>query len=239
MPHAFTHCPNCRFQYRTELVDGEMFTRRVKLVLFVARDTIGLFLLMQAVIAVTALLVHVIDTKGVIAKLYPEKWATTHAASHLAIGPYYVTTCLGYLALLGFAGMVLTCTGRMPSMQREARHRPRWRRPRDGSCCDNGCPTCDCGDSCFWCYVYSPGQSPSCCEGYNCAECCNCGQCAGGGGDCGEAGGTVDKVLDGSMHASMDVLIKSTLKVFSRVCLRAGWTGCWTARADLRIPSTS
>ena len=177
VPLAFTHCPNCRFQYRTEIDRDTDVTRRVKLVLFVARDTIGLFMLMQAVIAATAFVVHVCDRNNKIASLYPEHWAETTAASHLAIGPYYVTTVIGYLAILGFVGMVLACTGRLPSARREARHPPRWRRRRSNDCC-NGCQ-CDTDPFCCYYVSYSPSSGEAC----QCDQCCNCGDC-GGGGDC-------------------------------------------------------
>ena len=184
VPLAFSHCPQCRYQYRTELVGEQPLTRRVKLLLFVARDTIGVFMVLQAIIACTAVLVHVIDSGDKIAEMWENlvgPWAVTHAASHLAIGPYYVSTFIGYLAILGFVGIVLACSGRLPSTRREARH-PARRRPRQSGCCENGCPTCD-SDGCFWCrYV---------------GECCaNC-QC--GGSDCTTARATARR---SSCHCS-------------------------------------
>ena len=85
---------NWRVSDRTEISEEHLRTRRVKLVLFVARDTIGLFMALQGFLALAAYLLHLCDPSGAIAKLYPEKWAEVAAASHLKIGPYYV--CLLY-----------------------------------------------------------------------------------------------------------------------------------------------
>ena len=65
--------------------------------LFVARDTIGLFMALQGFLALAAYLLHLCDPSGAIAKLYPEKWAEVDAASHLKIGPYYVTTAVAWI----------------------------------------------------------------------------------------------------------------------------------------------
>lgn len=56
VPLAFSHCPQCKFQYRTELDEGEQKIKYVRLLLFVARDTIGLFVLLQACLAGLALI---------------------------------------------------------------------------------------------------------------------------------------------------------------------------------------
>ena len=92
VPLAFTHCPQCKFQYRTELDEGEKTFKNIRLTLFVARDTIGLFLLVQAFLAGVAFVMHACDPSGVIVKLYPEKWAESKAALHFSVGP--CTRCM-------------------------------------------------------------------------------------------------------------------------------------------------
>ena len=127
--------------------------------LFVARDTIGLFMALQGFLALAAYLLHLCDPSGAIAKLYPEKWAEVAAASHLKIGPYYVTTAVAFLALLGLVGLILYCTNNLPGQRPAARHRPRWRRPRGGDPCDNGCPSCD-GVNCYYIQCGQPCDCP-------------------------------------------------------------------------------
>ena len=129
VPMAFSHCPQCKFQYVTELNEGEQKMKRVWLTLFVARDTIGLFLCVQGVAAALALLIHACDPGGFIKKLYPDEWAESHAAVHFSVGPYYVTSVILLLALLGVVGTLMVCCGKVPqNSQRESRHAPRWRR---------------------------------------------------------------------------------------------------------------
>ena len=108
VPFAFTHCPQCKFQYRTEVNDAAFATKRLWLTLFVARDTIGVFVVLQGVAAGLALLMHACDPHGYIKRLYPPKWAEVTAASRLSIGPYYVSTVILLLAALGLLGLVLT-----------------------------------------------------------------------------------------------------------------------------------
>ena len=143
VPHAFTHCPTCKFQYRTELVEANSTVQRVKLVLFVSRDTIALFVVVQLVIMAGASIIKAVDTAGVVKTLYPHRWAEINSASKLAIGPYYVTSALGFFALLGFGGLLLFCRNRSRGEQPDSsRHRPRWRRPRNGVC-DHCCVRCE------------------------------------------------------------------------------------------------
>tara|TARA_B110001452_G_C15202619_1_gene417285 strand:+ start:136 stop:1236 length:1101 start_codon:yes stop_codon:yes gene_type:complete len=188
VPLSFTHCPQCKFQYRTELDEGEKTFKNLKLTVFVARDTIGLFLLVQAFLAGVAFLMHACDPDGAIAKLYPEKWAESKAALHFSVGPYYVTTCIGSLAILGFVGLCLWCAGKLPGQTSEARNAPRWRRPRsEADCCPGGaCPTCDNCELvyCINCDNVCPrNQRCDCCPGEscdcNCDNACKCDNCSG------------------------------------------------------------
>ena len=105
VPLAFSHCPQCKFQYRTALDEDQQRLKHLRLWLFVARDTVGLFVLLQLCLAAVALLVHACDPDEHVVQLYPKEWAEEAAASRLSIGPYYVTTCIGTLALLAAHGM--------------------------------------------------------------------------------------------------------------------------------------
>ena len=182
VPLAFSHCPTCKFQYRTEVSNEEhIVVRRVKLVLFVARDTVGVFIVVQSVIAVLSLLLHACDPNEAIVKLWARlggDWAETNAASHMAIGPYYVTTCIALLAILGFVTLCLLCTGNLPAQRPEARHPPRWRRPPQqgnqycAACCsDSQRSDCDC---CLYCYV-CPDANPCGNVQCSCPDCNGCG----------------------------------------------------------------
>ena len=181
VPLAFTHCPQCKFQYRTEVNEGEQTLKWVKLSLYVARDTVGLLVAVQVVLGGLAFLLHACDPAEKIASLYPPEWVARNSL-HMSIGPYYVTTCIAVLALVGFVGLCLWCSGRLPWQSREARHPPRWRRPQ--RCCDNA--TCDCPATC---YVI---DCPECrCPGTD----CNCGEVGGCDGEGGCAGALVGVAL--------------------------------------------
>lgn len=179
VPMAFTHCPQCKFQYRTEFNDGEQALKWVKLTVFVARDTVSFFVAVQVVLGGLAFLLHACDPAEKIASLYPPEWAARKSPVHLSIGPYYVTTCIAVLALLGFVGLCLWWSGRLPWQTREARHAPRWRRPQHDRCCDN--TTCDCPVTC---YVI---DCPEC----GCPGDCNCAADACGCDCNGEAAGAL------------------------------------------------
>lgn len=145
VPLAFSHCPQCKFQYRTVLCESEQRVRRMKLALFVARDSVALFAVVQCVIGTVAFLLHACDPTGAVLRLYPQHWAETHAVAHLSIGPYYVTTVIALLALLGLVGLCLYCSGHLPGQGDASRRRAR----RSGSCCDS--TSCDCAP-CYYCH---------------------------------------------------------------------------------------
>jgi len=148
VPLAFGNCPTCKFSYRTRVVDSDeqRDARILRFRLFVARDAVGLFVLVQSTLALTAFLMHMLDTSEWIASLYPTEWAESHAAFHLSIGPYYVSTVFLLLVLLGLGGVVLKLSGRLPTSP-ATRRRPRAHTvdPQlDCSC--TACPVdcCDC-----------------------------------------------------------------------------------------------
>ena len=151
VPLAFSHCPQCRFQYRTQIDEEGQRLKYIRLWLFVARDTCALLVLVQTSLAFLAWILHACDPGGTIVTAWDwanpycsgnvtagdDCWAKSHSVwFDFSFGPYYATTCIAFFAILGFVGLILTCQGRMPG-QTQARHAPR-RRPRSGSCCD-GC----------------------------------------------------------------------------------------------------
>lgn len=83
-----------------------------------------------------------------------------------------MTTCVAFLSILGFVGLCLWCTGKMPGQASEARHAPRSRRPRSESRCD-ACDGCTCPDL-VYCYCPRGGSSGASCD---CCGPCECGEC--------------------------------------------------------------
>jgi len=184
---AFSHCPQCRFQYRTEIDDSAERTKAIKLTLFLARDSILLFVAVQTAAVLLAMLLKACDPGGFVPSLYPQGWADSTAGVKLSIGPYYVSSCVLLLALLGVLGVGLYLTGNLSpdAWRSEARHVPRWRQPRGDSCCRcSDCPG-DCGDTCFYWYICNDGG-----RGCHCPNCnCNCDAVNCDGCKCdGEAG---------------------------------------------------
>ena len=157
VPRAFTHCPTCKFEYQTRVVETPSNRQFYCLVV---RDSASLFLAVQGVLALLALFIHLCDSSGSIKMLYPPHWAETHAGS-LSIGPYYVSAVILVLAVLGLVGVVLKLTGRMPE-------RPVIRRAPRSLCCPGHC-RCEP-------MIYAPD-----CPFFACDACCRCcaeGACA-------------------------------------------------------------
>ena len=169
VPRAFTHCPTCRFEYLTALHESEEASRSrsVRFRMFVVRDTLLVFAVVQSILALVGLLIHLCDRSGAVKSLYPRSWAARTAAEHLAIGPYYTSAVVVCLALLGLIGMWLQHTGRLPATPPRSaivrRHEPL-------------APTCDvCCNGCV-----SSGSGDVCCQ--SCCAVCEGG--GGGGGGC-------------------------------------------------------
>lgn len=178
IPRAFTHCPTCRFEYETEVMDDHRTTRLAKYRLLLCRDSIAVFCAIQAVLALLGYALHRADVNGWIKGLYPHAWAERNEAFHLSVGPYYVSAVVVALALLGALGLVLKATGRLPVAPPQAatvrRHAP----------AEYG--TCDCCSG-----VYVGGDCNVCCSDCGCAHCgsCECGSWECGACDLGGCGG--------------------------------------------------
>jgi len=177
VPHAFTRCPTCRFEYQTEIRKGLVSSYWFQL--NVLRDTILLFAAAQGVLALVGYVIHSLDSGGAIKSLYPHSWAERKAAIHLSLGPYYVTSVVVCLAVLGVVGIWLQRTGRLPPaplrLGAVRRHRPEPSCHCDSTDCTLGCDACcrGCCDLCGSCH----GCELSCCE------------CGGGGCDLSGCGG--------------------------------------------------
>ena len=128
VPLAFTHCSVCRFEYEVTDAQPEA-SRLVRFRLAVARDTLLLFATVQTVIALFAVLLHALDraincrlqpdwtvpcNTSFIPHLFPTDWADRTSVAHLSLGPYYVSSVLILLALLGLMGLLLWCTDMLP-----------------------------------------------------------------------------------------------------------------------------
>ena len=61
--------------------------------------------MLQGIAALLAVFIHLIDTKGFIIHLYPKDWALEKAAVRLSFGPYYATSCIILLGLLGMVSL--------------------------------------------------------------------------------------------------------------------------------------
>lgn len=88
VPLAFSRCPQCHFFYVLESDESISRMKYVALAAFVARDTAAVFLVLQSVLAVTALALHAMPFAEDLKRLYPSEWAERTYALHFFIGPY-------------------------------------------------------------------------------------------------------------------------------------------------------
>ena len=179
MPHAFSRCPTCKFEYEVEERDEHRTSRLLRFRCLLLRDTCALFLATQLVLSLVSVVLHAADSGGAIPRLYPHRWAERQEKVHLAIGPYYVSAVILCLALLGMLGTYLRLTNQLPAPPTRpaaARHRV------DTSCCPRCCQFypgepllfCDCEPCCRVC----------CCADHATCGACECGACLEGGGAC-------------------------------------------------------
>ena len=176
VPHAFSQCPTCKFEY--EIVDRHegRASRLMRFRCLMLRDTCALFLAIQLILALLALLLHWLDDGERIAMLYPHHWAERQSRLHLAIGPYYCSAVVLSLALLGVLGIYLKLTNQLPSPP----PRPAARHRVDVACCPCCGERCCSGCTCDPAVVYFCDCDP-CCR-LCCSSAQACGEC---GGECG------------------------------------------------------
>ena len=165
---AFTHCPTCKFEYRTIVHPREPRSARFAFRCYVLRDSCALFVLLQLVLSTVGALLQACDSSRRLAALYPKAWRAEPTAA--AFGPYYVSAVVVCLAALGIVGIVLRATNRLP----QPRHAPQADR-----CCGVSCDACcvSCGYHgdvcCYSCFSV-------CGEGGACAECGLLDACSSG-----------------------------------------------------------
>lgn len=224
IPRAFTHCPTCQFQYQTMIIEDtprSAFWAKMRFRFFVARDMGAIFVSLQLLLMGFAKLIHLVDKKGEIAKLYPEDWVTKHSAM-FSIGPYYCTAAIVFFALVGLGGLIhkFCCSGNNDNQRRYGGWReapPRRYRTRGYDyygrpyaygyrqpayiCCPGPGDCCCCVDACTCC---CPCDIP-----IVCGECCCDGSCCAGGGE-----GGADAVASCGVVMLALVIVLAVLGVF-------------------------
>jgi len=106
---AFTHCSVCQFEYVVEpMAQGaeaqrEEDERKCRFRLFVARDTIGMFLVVQVMIILLGFFVRACDTRGQVRDLFPT------AVSDHEKTTYYICGFVLFFAIIGLLGLCTVC----------------------------------------------------------------------------------------------------------------------------------
>ena len=98
---AFTHCPTCKFEYEVNIKDDhDRATRHCSFRLLVMRDTCFMFWMSQAVVAMVAWLLWVLDRNGSIIRGLSKKAASSESSAdaHSVFGPYYLSSLILCLA---------------------------------------------------------------------------------------------------------------------------------------------
>lgn len=110
---CFTHCEVCQFEYLVDTVQEHEHgnkCRKVKFYGFVARDTAGLFLLMQLIICALAGIIYECDTFKNILNIWP--WFSQCSAPDKQCFPhttYYFCGFVLMLAIVGIMGVMFGC----------------------------------------------------------------------------------------------------------------------------------
>lgn len=110
---VFTHCGTCHFQYIVDVEQNEEAnrTRKNRFRLFVARDSISVFVCLQLAIALLGACVWWYDSRngGIVQDAFPE-WLGKHTKT-----TYYVCGLVLFLCIMGIAatltGCVVYCSG--------------------------------------------------------------------------------------------------------------------------------
>jgi hypothetical protein len=109
---AFTHCSVCDFEFVVEQIDelseeqkAAERQRLLKFRMFVARDTIAVFLAIQVIIIVLGMFVRAFDQYGAIRDLFP-----TIVSDHEKT-TYYICGVVLFFAIIGLCGLCAACIG--------------------------------------------------------------------------------------------------------------------------------
>lgn len=154
---AFSHCTTCHFQYVIEPLDPSRDDQSAKVCRFrmlVARDSFGLLLAWQAVIALIALLVYGMDSgSGALLRIFPASFQNS------PVGTYYLCGVVIFFAILGLVGSCAFCC----------------------NCGDSRNMNCDGMVCCYYCY--GPCNCHCDCGGGGGGNCCNNCNCNCNSGD--------------------------------------------------------
>lgn len=103
---AFSHCTTCkaRFHLRVEFLEDDI-CRRMKFRLFVARDVITIFLVIQAAIAAIGGLAYVLDKDGNFRNKFSDDW--DRFLSKHPVPFYYCVGVVFFFVLVGFLGLIV------------------------------------------------------------------------------------------------------------------------------------
>nr|CAB3477589.1 unnamed protein product [Digitaria exilis] len=103
---AFSHCTTCkaRFHLRVERLEDDI-CRRMKFRLFVARDVILVFLVIQAAIAAIGGMAYLLDKDGSFRNRFSDDWE--RFLSKHPVPFYYCVGVVVFFVLVGFFGLIL------------------------------------------------------------------------------------------------------------------------------------
>ncbi|XP_078168834.1 RING/FYVE/PHD zinc finger superfamily protein [Carex rostrata] len=106
---AFSHCTTCKAQFhlRVEFLEDYPW-RKIKFRLFVARDVLLVFLIVQTIIACLGGVVYFLDRDGDFRNSFSDSW--DRVLSKHPVPFYYCIGVLLFFVLLGFFGMILHCS---------------------------------------------------------------------------------------------------------------------------------
>ena len=119
-PRAFTHCPNCGFEYRLKLERTEeadekrCLGRKSKFRMLLARDAMVAFALIQVVVLLTAGVVLLCDPSHRLAQKYND---VTDSSGFKRV--YYIAGLLLVLFIVGVLRARSTCRVRPRQSRRE------------------------------------------------------------------------------------------------------------------------
>ncbi|KAG2590033.1 E3 ubiquitin-protein ligase MARCHF1-like [Panicum virgatum] len=103
---AFSHCTTCkaRFHLRVECLEDDI-CHRMKFRLFVARDVILVFLVMQAAIAAIGGMAYLLDKNGNFRNRFSDDWE--RFLSKHPVPFYYSVGVVVFFVLVGFFGLIV------------------------------------------------------------------------------------------------------------------------------------
>eukprot|EP00164_Ancoracysta_twista_P000173 GFYU01000251.1.p1 GENE.GFYU01000251.1~~GFYU01000251.1.p1 ORF type:complete len:366 (+),score=62.83 GFYU01000251.1:139-1236(+) len=213
---SFTKCTECNFDYQFEVFmphdESKISAAKTKFRLFVARDTLLIFLIIQIFIALLGYMTAEIDGDhgSHLRNLFPEIISSHYKTT------YYLCGLVLFLALIGLVGSLLYCISKVntddsdqnrsdsssmcdcvfdmcyPSRRTQRHHPNRRMRRRPGSG-EYRAQTTTTSSTHFCCADCHGVNCDCCCD--SCGNDCDCNCSGGGGGGGGNDGGALVFVL--------------------------------------------